>query len=158
MTRTLSLFSITLRRTTTVIMVIATSMWFKAAFVTSIGVPPSQIGMLSTLKAPLPNNNCLQLRLSSSATTVWWFLGLEASRALIYNDLIHRQPPWYLQIPPPRVTGKHTIQTELQVRDKFWYTFEIGTHKLSVYARRAFWVWSSRHSRITARGNGSIGA
>ena len=65
------------------------------------------------------------------------FLGLEASRALIYNGLIQCQPPWYLQIPPPHV--KHTIQTELHVRDKFFrYTSGIGTYNFYVYARYAF--------------------
>ena len=76
------------------------------------------------------------LIVGNDGKVVYWVL--KASRALIYNDLIQRQPPWYLQIPPPRV--KHMIRAGPQVRDKFWYTFEIGTHKLSVYARCAFWV------------------
>ena len=53
---------------------IATSLWSKETFVTSMGVPTSQIGMLSTLKVPSPNHNRLQLRLSSSAMTVRSFL------------------------------------------------------------------------------------
>ena len=106
----------------------ATSVSSKAVFVTQIGAPPSQIGMLSILKIQLPNSNCLPLRLSSSVTTVRSLLGLEVSRALIYNGSIQCQQPWYLQNHPPRVMN--IIETELQVRDKFWCAFKIGTYKM----------------------------
>ena len=43
------------------------------------------------------------------------------------NGFIQRQPPWYLKIPPLRIMNK--ILTELQVRNKFWCTFKIGTYK-----------------------------
>ena len=43
------------------------------------------------------------------------------------NGFIQHQPPWYLKIPLLRIMNK--IQTELQVRDKFWCTFKIGTYK-----------------------------
>ena len=59
------------------------------------------------LKVQLPNNICLPLHL-----TVRPLLGVEANGALIYNGCIQRQPPGYLQIPPPRAMNK---QTELQV-------------------------------------------
>ena len=44
----------------------ATLIWSKATFVTWIGVPPSQVGMLSVsnLKVQLPDNRCRPLRLS----------------------------------------------------------------------------------------------
>ena len=46
-------------------------------------------------------------------------IALEASIALIYNGCIQlqRQPPWYLQIPLPRVMNM--MQIELQVGDNF---------------------------------------
>ena len=113
----------------------ATSIWSKATFVTWIGVPPSQIGMLSmsNLKVQLPNNRCRPLRLSVR------LLGLEASRALIYNGYVQHQLPWHLQFPPSSVMNM--IQTELQVlqvRDNFWCAFKTGTYKLYVSTRDAF--------------------
>ena len=57
---------------------IAISHWSKATFVTSMGVPTSQIGMPSTLKISLPNHNRLPLCLSSPATTVRLFIALES--------------------------------------------------------------------------------
>jgi hypothetical protein len=81
---------------------IATSIWSKAAFDTWIGAPPSLIGMLSISKAQLPNNRCRR-PLLLSITKVRSLLGLEASRALIYNGYIQRQTHWYLQITPPHV-------------------------------------------------------
>ena len=48
------------------------------------------------------------------------------SRALILNGFIQHQPPWYLQIPPPRIM----IQTELQVREQILYALlKTGTYK-----------------------------
>ena len=91
----------------------------------------------------------VSLIVGNDGKVVYWVL--KASWALIYNDLIQLQPPWYLQILQPRL--KHMIRVGLQVRDKFRYTFGTSAYKLSVYARFAF-----RYSRITARGNGSIGA
>ena len=44
---------------------------------------------------------------------------LKQSRALILNGFIQRQPPWYLQIPPPRIMNM--IHTELQVREQILY-------------------------------------
>ena len=89
----------------------ATSIWSKGTFVTWIGVPPSQIGMLSISKVQLPNNRCRPLRLA--LTKVRSLLGLEASRILMYNGYIQRQTHWYLQISPPH--GMNMIQTEFQV-------------------------------------------
>ena len=51
------------------------------------------------------------------------------SRTLIYNGYIQRQPPWYLQIPPPRIMNMIQTQLqELQVRNKFRCAFKIGTY------------------------------
>ena len=82
--------------------------------------------MLSILKLQLPNNNYLPLRPSSSAMTVgrYWFL--KHLEHWFINGFIQRQPP-YLKIPPLRIMNK--IPTELQVRDKFWSTFKIGSYK-----------------------------
>ena len=56
----------------------AASTWFKAIFVTWIGVQPSEIKMHSIPKIQLSNNSCRPLRLL--ITTVRGILDLEASR------------------------------------------------------------------------------
>ena len=151
MPRTHSLFSITLRRTTNIIMV--------DSYLTMIQGGLRHIDGSTTITNRDAFNIENTVTEQQSPPTASLIVGtegkfipwvLKASR-VIYNGLIQRQLPWYLRIPPLHV--KHKIQTELQVRDKFQWTFEIGTYKLFVYARYSF-----RHSRITARGNGSIGA
>ena len=109
----------------------ATSIWSTATFVTWIGVPPSQIGMLSILKVQLQTNRaCRPLHLSPSVVKVRSLLGLEASSALIYNGYIQQQhqPSWYLPILPSNVMKTLQTITELQVRDKFWCAFKIGAY------------------------------
>ena len=109
----------------------ATSIWSTATFVTWIGVPPSQIEMLSILKVQLLNNSaCRPLHLSPSVVKVRSLLGLEAYSALIYNGYIQpqHQPSWYLQILPSNVMKALQTVTELQVRDKFWCAFKIGAY------------------------------
>ena len=72
----------------------------------------------------------VSLIVGNDGKVVYWVL--KASRALIYNNLIQRQPPWYLQILHPRLNLKYMIRAGLQVRDKFRYTFGIGAYKLYV--------------------------
>ena len=101
----------------------ATWMWSEATFATWIEVPLSQIEMLliSKSKVQLPGDRrCL---------SVSWLLSLKA-RTLIP---IQRQLPRYLLIPLLMI-----IQTDLQVRYKFWCALKIGTHKLYVFTRDAF--------------------
>ena len=57
----------------------------------------------------------VSLIVGNDGKVFYWVL--KASRALIYNDLIQRQPPWYLQILQPRL--KHMIRAGIRVRDKF---------------------------------------
>jgi hypothetical protein len=67
----------------------------------------------------ITNRDAFNIELESSVTqqplpsTASLGKVIKASRALKYNGYIQRQPPWHLQIPPPRVVN--TIQTELQV-------------------------------------------
>ena len=111
--------------------------------------------MLSILKVQLPNNSCARspLRLLSSVTTVRSLgSGIEASRTLIYNGFVQRQPLWYLQIPLPRVMNM--MQIELQVRDKFRYAFKIGNYLqrvcqsylliFQILENRDLWKWQHR--------------
>ena len=93
----------------------ATSIWSKARF-TSLEISV-QISTLKVLRLPVRS-----------------LLGLEASRALIYNGYIQRHPP-----PPQR--DMNLIQTYPQVllvRNKFRCASRIGTYKLYVFSRDAF--------------------
>ena len=154
MPQTISLFSITLRRTTTIFMVDSNLTMVQGGLRHIDGSTTitnrNAFNIENTISEPQPSPTvCLIVGNDGKPEVVYWVL--KASWALIYNDLIQRQPPWYLQVLQPRL--KHMIRAGLQVRDKFRYTFGTSAYKFSVYARFAF-----RYSRITARGNGSIGA
>ena len=66
------------------------------------------------------NRDAFDIVESTVTTTPPGKVVIGASRTLIYSGYIQHQPPWYFQIPPPRVMNM--IQAELQVlqvRDKF---------------------------------------
>ena len=123
MPRSISLFSITLRRTTTIFMVNGNLRHIDGS--TTI-TNRNTFNIENTISEPLAQSSpAVSLIVGNDGKVVFWVL--KASWALIYNDLIQLQPPWYLQILQPRL--KHMIRAGLQVRDKFRYTFEIITHK-----------------------------
>ena len=129
MPRSISLFSITLRRTTTIFMVNGNLRHIDGS--TTI-TNRNTFNIENTISEPLAQSSpAVSLIVGNDGKVVFWVL--KASWALIYNDLIQLQPPWYLQILQPRL--KHMIRVGLQVRDKFRYTFGIGAHNLYVYAR-----------------------
>jgi hypothetical protein len=133
---------------------IATSIWSVATFVTWIGEPPSQIGILSisNLKDKLPNNRYPPLRLSVRS-----LLCIEASWA----DLkwLHSAPTSLVSPNPSAIRDEHEMDRTsrtLGKRQILMYLVNWHLQFVRFFARGTF--WSSRHSTITACGSGSNGA
>ena len=146
MPRTPSLFSITLRRTTTIIIVDSNLTMIQGGLRHidgSTNITNRNAFNIENIVTEPQSPPTVPLIVGNDGKVIYWVW--KAFRALICNNLIQRQPPWYLQILQPRL--KHMIRGGLRVRDKFRYTFGIGAHNLYVYARYVSNPPSTRVSR-----------